>query len=301
MKIEESNFPKESDSKYLKACIERNYEKVAGSPAYVQVRYFKTGMQALNWKMARMFGEQNVTGMTTISLENTNMLAMLEWVCRWTDGSISILIVEDNLVRWARGDKEAIEGLSFHVLGHICDMMRRDFLTSFREWQGEASMGNENKAIFDSAIDIALEYEAEKIALEKGGFQFLAKCRGKTSSNFEWLRSDLKQFKKDARAIKKIAIPTRKEYVMGTSLIFLAYRMAWKKSGYGMIYSKLFDASREKIKGLYLEFGIAKKVGPAEVQAEKYCEELESIFDKIDLSDIGVIRNALGGFISKVT
>lgn len=296
LKIEEMNFAQEVHSRYLKECMERNYGKILERPMYVRVRYFKTGLQALNWKTSIMLGEQGVRQMITLPVESTDLLAMLEWVCRWNDGSFTVLIVEENLKRWAQGDKKAIEGLSFHVLGHISDMEQRDFLTSFRDWPGEVN-SQEDQMIFASATDIAIEYAAEKIALERGGFELLAKCRGRVSNNYEWVRFDLKQFKKNARAIKSVPIPTRKEYATGTNFTFLAYRMAWKKSGYGGIYSKLFEASRKQIKKLYAEYGLAEKLSLAEEQADKYCQELEGIFDDTDLNDIRAIREALYKFI----
>lgn len=300
MKLEQLNYPKESDSKYLRGCLEKNYEKVVGHPLYVQMRYFKSGMDALNWKAAIMLGERGVKDMTTMRVESNELLAMLEWVCRWADGTITVLIVEENLKRWAQGDKEAIEGLSLHVLGHISDMDRRDFFTSYDEWAGEVGTEEELR-IFRRARDIAIEYEAERIAIERGGFSLVEKCRGKTSCNFEWLRKDLKLFKKELAQTKRTELPTRKEYIIGTSLIFLAYKMAWKKTGHGEAYDDIFDVSQRQVKELYSEFGIAEKVAFVEAQAEKYVEELEDVFDNTDLSDIRAVRGALCEYISRTT
>lgn len=298
MKLTEINTAKENDSKYLKECLEKNYEKVVGIPLYVEIRYFKTGLDAWSWKASRMLGEQGVKEMTTIPLDNPELLAMLEWVCRWLDGSFNILITEENLKRWAQGDKEAIEGLSLHILGHIADMDRRDFFTSFREWSGLVGK-KEEIIIFGKATDIVLEHMAEKIALEKGSPSLLEKCRRKSSENFEWLRADLKKTKKELRDIKQVEPSTRKEYVLGTSLVSLAYKLAWKKCGYGEIYAQLLDYYNREIGKMYREMGIAGKLKTVVRETKKYNAELEEMLEKADLSDIRAINKALWEFISK--
>ena len=299
MKIEETNHPKEDDSKYLKRRLEEIFENIVGYPLYVEISYFSCGRDAFNWKTAKLLWENGIREMTNIPMESNELFQMMEWVCRWADGTVNILIVEDNLKRFARGDKEAIDGLCLHILGHIADMDRRDHFTSFQEWAGLVDTEEESK-IFSRARDIALEYSAEKVALERGDFSSLLKAREKTSANYEWLKSELKVYKKGLQKVRKVEIPTRKEYVLGTSLVFLAYQMAWKKSGHREAFSKVLNTAKKKLHKIYLEMEIAEKIAPVEAQAEKYILELEDIFNEIDLADVTAVREVLRKYISKM-
>ena len=190
--IREVNWPKGGSSKCLKECLEKNYTRIVSKNLYVEVQYFQRGIDAFKWKGERIMREQGIRGIFPVPVKDPSLLQMVEWTCRWIDGSFSVAIVEDNLREVTQGDIKAIEGLSFHILGHIEDMDQRDHLTSFKEWLPEVRTLEEWK-IKDIASTINLEYTAEKIAIEKGIPDLLAEFRRKVA-----LR-DLKQIPKEIK------------------------------------------------------------------------------------------------------
>ena len=122
--IKEANRPrpKGTSSKTLKECLEKNYSKIVSEDLYVEIQYFQRGKDALEWKRRRILAERGVTEGIIVTPIPEVALSSTEWTCRWLDGTITVAIVEDNLKNFTQEDKKPIEGLSFHVLGHIEDM-----------------------------------------------------------------------------------------------------------------------------------------------------------------------------------
>lgn len=298
----EMNRPKGKSSEDLKECLNRNCQRFLSEDLYIEIYYFKTGVEALQWKVNQLCADRGMRPPAIIPVENPGVLEIVDWTIRRIDGSINIAIVEDNLRAYSGGNKKAIEGVSFHILGHIEDMEERDIILAFPEWMTDFLGAEETEfrekieeiKLAEIASTISLEYRAEKIAIEKGA-AFLNEFR-RRSANFE-LKQGRRKFKRIKRS--EIIIPTKKDFLFsGLDPSAPAYRLAWKKSDYRDLYLKTAESLEEKIQKVF-----SKKFGGAGERTiktiKKYHEELEEALMKenLDVSDFRKVRQVLRKFL----
>jgi len=296
--IREVNCPKGGSSKYLKECLEKNYPRIVSENLYVEVKYFQRGIDAFKWRGERIVKEQGIRGIFAVPVKNPSLLQMVEWTCRWIDGSFTVAIVEDNLREVTQGDIKAIEGVSFHILGHIEDMDKRDYLTSFREWLPEVRTLEEWE-IKETASNINLEYTAEKIAIEKGRPPLLVEFRRKVAlRELKRMPKEVKRLTK--KEIEEIKVPSKKEFLLSRNISPFAARLAWMKSDYRKLYLEKVDSLTQQLEEIFsknplFSRGIGEKVIHT---GKRYTKELEEMLLKEDLSDFKKVEQKLQQFIS---
>lgn len=286
--IIEINRPKKSSSKYLGKCLKRNYSRIVSKNSLVEIRYFETGKEIFTWRTRKILKEQGKTGVIAIPVKDESVFNMIEWVTRSLNGNICVIVSERNLKTSTGNDKRAIEGLAYHILGHIEDFNQRNIFTSFPLWMHEPTIKTiEKKEIAQKACTFYSEYFADKIVLERKGSSSLVTFREK--ANLHGLLIHKKEVKNLYGKTVKLEILSKKDYFLSMNIAALAYKMAWIKYS-RKLYSEVLEPLEKEHDKISLEIGIEALTKRVQTW-NKYSEELEAMLSKEDIKDwIGVME-----------
>lgn len=296
--IIEINQPKKNSSKYLAKCLKRNYSKIVSKNFPVEIRYFQTGKEIFTWRAREILKEQGVTGAIAIPIKDESVFNMVEWVTRFLNGNICVIVSERNLKVFTSNDKRAVEGLAYHVLGHIEDFNQRNILTSFPLWIRDPTIKTiEEKEIAQNACWFCSEYFADKIVLERKGSSSLATFREK--ANLQGLLIHKKKVKNLYGKTIKPEILSKKDYFLSVDISGLAYRMAWLKYSRELYLEVLEPLEKEHDK-ISLEIGIEALTKRVQTW-NKYSEELEGMLLKEDVKDWTGVMEIFQKFLKEDT
>jgi len=279
--------PQYEESKLLKEYLEKNFEKIVSiNDLVIEINYLPNFKKTLRYVIEKSAQENLIRKPLIACVPSFVMdVSLLDLVTRWIDG-FEIIIIEENLKKVNLSPKE-INGLSFHILGHIEDMEKKDFLTSENLFLPSILKSGPEEIILQTKTEhFLLEFEAEKIAIEKGNPSHLLELRKKLQEiSLKKIFKELSEIKHKKVKIHEIG---KKEYFFYyANMEFLGISLAWMKSSQKKLYEKeIENRFWEKINEKIEKFDSKKKeIITSLLQKEKkHFKEIQDNLLKVDLT-----------------